>query len=150
MDIVVYLVIAVFVVALAVLGYFVYDLRKKLKSLFPNSDKQTESLNKIFDNYIKKLEKTSKDIEGVNQRMDELESESRSFLQIVNFRRFNPFKETGGDQSFLLALMDDKKNGILITSLHSREGTRVYAKELKAGKSLSNLSDEEKAFLNIK
>jgi hypothetical protein len=57
--------------------------------------------------------------------------------------RYNPFRETGGDQSFSMALMDLKNNGIVITSIHGREVDRIYAKEIIEGKSKHNLSAEE-------
>jgi hypothetical protein len=65
-------------------------------------------------------------------------------LQKVGFVRFNPFAATGGDQSFSLALLDRKNNGLVLSSLHSRESTRLYAKTLKRGKSIDyELSKEE-------
>ena len=59
--------------------------------------------------------------------------------------RYNPFKSTGGDQSFVLSVLDGNDNGVVITSLHSRETTRVYAKKVKEGdQEKYELSDEEK------
>jgi hypothetical protein len=58
--------------------------------------------------------------------------------------RFNPFAGTGGNQSFCLALLDGEDNGLVISSLHSREVTRIYAKPIKKGKSAGyQLSTEE-------
>ena len=48
-------------------------------------------------------------------------------------RRFNPFSETGGNQSFAVALLDGKGSGVVLSSLHTREGTRVFAKPVKQG-----------------
>jgi hypothetical protein len=61
--------------------------------------------------------------------------------------RFNPFKELGGDHSFSLAILDSHDSGIVITSLHTRDRTRVYMKDIKKGKSESELSAEEKSAL---
>ena len=59
--------------------------------------------------------------------------------------RYNPFAETGGDQSFCLSLLDGNNNGLVISSLHSRENTRIYAKPVKKGKAANyDLSTEEK------
>jgi hypothetical protein len=57
--------------------------------------------------------------------------------------RFNPFRETGGDQSFALAMADADGNGAVISSLHSRDATRIYAKPLTAWQSSYPLTDEE-------
>jgi hypothetical protein len=62
--------------------------------------------------------------------------------------RFNPFSDTGGEQSFVLSLLDGGGNGILLTSLHGRGMTRIYAKRVIAGKSDQELSAEEKKALS--
>src|SRR3989344_5821662 len=65
-------------------------------------------------------------------------------VQRVGLVRFNPFSETGGDQSFALALLNGKDNGVVLLSLHGREGTRVYVKPVKDGESTYELSKEER------
>ena len=57
--------------------------------------------------------------------------------------RYNPFADSGGDQSFAIALLDSLGNGVVISSLHSRSETRVFAKPVQAGNSRYPLSDEE-------
>ena len=61
----------------------------------------------------------------------------------VGLVRFNPFEDTGGNQSFALALLDGNGDGFVVSSLHARTGTRLYAKSVSAGASDSALSDEE-------
>ncbi len=63
----------------------------------------------------------------------------------VGLARFNPFGNVGGNQSFCLALLIRKNLGIILTSLHGRNGTRVYAREFDPDKlDKKNLSPEEK------
>jgi Protein of unknown function (DUF4446) len=62
--------------------------------------------------------------------------------------RFNPFSDTGGEQSFIISLLDGGGNGILLTSLHGRGVTRIYAKRVTAGKTDQELSSEEKKALS--
>lgn len=61
----------------------------------------------------------------------------------VGVVRYNPFAETGGDQSFALAIVNDAGTGVVISSLHNRDATRVYAKPLTNGESKYQLTDEE-------
>lgn len=76
-------------------------------------------------------------------------NKSKLDFQKIGFIRFNPFSHTGGDQSFALCLLDENNDGIVISSLHSRENTRVYAKKLTNGSSPDQiLSKEEKAVIN--
>jgi hypothetical protein len=74
-------------------------------------------------------------------------SSSRPLVSSRHFHchlvRFNPFPDTGGEQSFVISLLDGGGNGILLTSLHGRGVSRLYAKEIKAGKSDQKLSREE-------
>lgn len=73
---------------------------------------------------------------GVDER-------SRRSLQHIGIVRFNPFEDTGSDQSFAIALLDDARDGIVISSLHGRANTRLFAKPVNEGTSTHTLSDEE-------
>ena len=76
-----------------------------------------------------------------------LEKISHVSIQKVGFLRFNPFQDTGGDQSFILTLLDRDNNGVLISSLYARGGVRIYAKNIERGKAKHPLSKEEKEVL---
>jgi len=65
-------------------------------------------------------------------------------VQKVGVVRFNPFKDTGGDQSFAIALLDASDSGLVISSLYTRDGVRVFSKAIEKGKSKYQLSEEEK------
>ena len=66
----------------------------------------------------------------------------------IHLVRFNPFEELGGDQSFILVLLDSHLNGVIITSLHAKETTRLYAKPIRNGQANNVvLSKEEKIAL---
>jgi hypothetical protein len=66
-------------------------------------------------------------------------------FQRVGLVRYNPFEDTGGNQSFALAMLDADGNGWVLSSLHARTGTRVYAKAVRGGRSDAPLSEEETA-----
>ena len=61
----------------------------------------------------------------------------------IGLVRFDAFEDTGGAQSFALALVDDDGDGIVLTSLHSRPTTRVYVKAIRRGVADAPLSAEE-------
>ena len=77
-------------------------------------------------------------------KIKNLEGICEKTIQKTGLVRFNPFNDMGGNQSFVIALLDDKNNGFVISSLFVKEGNRVYAKAIKAGKSDHALSNEEK------
>ncbi len=80
-------------------------------------------------------------------RVDALERIGNIAVQKVGFMRFNPFEHTGSDQSFAVALLDRQDNGLVLSSLYTREGVRVYAKEVQRGSSKHPLSEEEQKVL---
>ncbi len=67
----------------------------------------------------------------------------------INLVRYNPFEELGGDQSFILCLLDNTNSGVIITSLHNRESTRIYAKSIKNGngENMALSKEETKALI---
>ena len=64
-------------------------------------------------------------------------------LSHVGLVRFDAFDDTGGHQSFALALIDDDGDGLVLTSLHSRQSTRLYIKGVRRGVADAPLSGEE-------
>ncbi len=74
---------------------------------------------------------------------------SKYNFQKIGLVKFNPFNESGGEHSFSLALLDGNKNGIIITSLHTRERTRLYLKDVAQGKTKIELSKEEQNALKL-
>ena len=67
-------------------------------------------------------------------------------IEKIKLVRFNPFDDVGGDQSFILSILDKNNSGAIITSLHNRDITRIYAKPIKEGVGENiTLSKEEKS-----
>ena len=84
-------------------------------------------------------------VDDLTTRTPVLEAASRKAFSRVGLVRYNPFEETGGNQSFALALLDASGDGWVLSSLHARSGTRVYAKAIAGGRSDAALSEEETA-----
>ena len=107
-----------------------------------------KSFKVILDEVLKDMELNKKDIENLKEYSVKLEKDGLLHIQKVGLVRFNPFKDTGGDQSFILSLMDGKDTGVVISGLYSRSGTRWYAKKVVDGKGVDyELSEEEKKSL---
>lgn len=108
-------------------------------SFFKKDKKEPESLKDILGC----LNRLENDIREMKENLEAFKKEGRSFLSKTGVVRYNPFREIGGDQSFSIAFLDKDNNGVVVTSLFSKEGNRVYAKPLKNGKSKYSLSKEE-------
>jgi len=103
------------------------------------------SLEAVLDAPLDKVYDVSRELDELAARMAILEGAQRKAFQRVGLVRYNPFEETGGNQSFALALLDAAGDGWVLSSLHARSGTRVYAKAIKTGKADAALSEEETA-----
>lgn len=77
-------------------------------------------------------------------RLDECLARLEGSLQRVGLVRFDAFPDVGGQQSFAVALLDDRGDGILLSSLFGREQSWTYAKPVRGGSSPYPLSPEER------
>jgi hypothetical protein len=91
-------------------------------------------------------------VQGITKHdIQKLKDDAVSHIQHLTLKRFNPFGDTGGDQSFILAILDGNKDGVVITSLHSRENTRFYVKSVEGGVGVDHpLSEEEQKIISRK
>jgi len=90
-----------------------------------------------------RLDQLTVRVQDLSGRLPVAETRSTLSLQRVGVVRFNPFEDTGGQQSFALAMLDARGSGVVISSLHSRQATRVYLKQITEGKSDTQLGNEE-------
>jgi Protein of unknown function (DUF4446) len=116
-------------------------LGRRLDALTRGQDDR--DLAGVLDAHLDKVFAVSAEVDELTVRTAVAEANLRRSFQRVGLVRFNPFEDTGGNQSFALALLDANGDGLVLSSLHSRTGTRVYAKAIAGGKSEGALSEEE-------
>ena len=116
-------------------------LRRRLRRVLPEGE--SGGIDEVLDRQLKSVESLSERVDALNKLHHELEHLSQRTIQKVAVIRYNPFSDTGGDQSFAIALLDSLGNGVVVSSLHSRTDTRVFAKPVQSGRSKFQLSDEE-------
>ena len=98
------------------------------------ADVSKKDLITALNHFINLSQQNSGDVKSLTERLNKEIIANKDHLQRVGFKRYNPFTDTGGNQSFTLALLNENGDGIVISSLHSRENTRLYAKNLVQGK----------------
>jgi hypothetical protein len=116
-------------------------LRGRLRRIL--SDGGTAGLDEVLAEQATKIEQLAGRVDALNALERELEASTRLALRKVGVIRFNPFQDSGGDQSFAIAVLDEGGTGVLISSLHGRAETRIFAKQVENGRSKHSLSDEE-------
>ena len=105
------------------------------------------TLEQSLGDYLKRVKSVEKHLGQLDDAYVRLAASGSLASQKISIVRFNPFGDTGGDQSFVLAVLDALNSGYVLTSIHGREGTRVYVKPIDHGKSKYPLSEEEKQAL---
>lgn len=109
--------------------FFASGLKKDLEQILVDQNRGITQLNQ--------------NLATLDKDLRQLTAQNRTNIQKIGFLRFNPFDDAGGNISFVLALLNDHDEGVVLSSLHGREATRVYAKAIKNGKGETPLTQEE-------
>lgn len=107
------------------------------------------SLQGVLEAHLGRVAEVGNAVDRLTGRTSVLEANGRKAFQRIGLVRFNPFEDTGSNQSFALALLDADDDGVVVSSLHARGGTRIYAKAIAAGRPEAALSDEEAQALTL-
>lgn len=140
-------IVMVFVLAVAL----VYVVRKMNAltakyNLFMKGSTGKDLESSIVSKY-KEFDKMKADLEFVTSKLNIACDTLLTSYQKMSIVKYDAFKEMGGKLSFSLALLDDKNNGFIISSVHTHEGCYTYVKEIIKGESFVVLSDEERTAL---
>ncbi|MGD0861613.1 MAG: DUF4446 family protein [Candidatus Limnocylindrales bacterium] len=140
------------VVLLLVLMLFIQSRRiallsERLDSLTQGADGQ--SLEGVLATHLDTVVRVAQELDEVTARTAILEAGARMHFGRLGLVRFNPFDDTGGNQSFSLAILDANNDGFVMSSLHSRTATRVYSKAIFGGECETTLGAEEAQAVEI-
>ncbi len=133
-----------FFISAGLAGYTLWEqisLKKKYGQFLTGSE--SKNVEELIKSYSGNVEKALSQLDELAGFVAKLHKTQQFALSKVGLVRFNPFGDTGGDHSFSIALLDHMNNGVVISAVHARSGTRVYAKDIIEGKSSHNLSKEE-------
>jgi len=120
---------------------------KRKYNLFMNG-KDAESLEPLLLKRFEELDALNSENSKNTQNITEIFNRLQFVYQKVGIIKYDAFNEMGGKLSFSLAMLDNRNNGYLINSMHSREGCYTYIKEIINGQSYIDLGDEERKALN--
>lgn len=128
------------------LTWYGIRLNKLLRRLLPK-DRQLQGLDGKLIEIVERLDTLTARERVVLKALKDLADDQQKSVSKLVMSRYNPYKDVGGDQSFSILLLNGVDTGMVLTSLHTRSGTRVYAKSIKAGKAEVELSAEERSLL---
>ncbi len=145
------MIIALIIVSLAAVAIAVVALMKlnALSARFTSAlgGVAADSLESTLTSHMERVESVDRRLTELNTEYERLAITNATASQKISIVRFNPFGDTGGDQSFSLAVLDAHDSGYVLSSIHGRQGTRVYVKPVDFGKSKYQLSTEEEQAL---
>jgi len=141
-------VLAALIIVVICLLIKIKELTRKSAILFEGKDgKSLENLILKNSADIKEMDAEIQELYNISNQLHNLALAS---IHKVGIIRFNPFGDIGGDQSFSVAFLDGKNTGVIISSLHTKEGTRVYSKPIIKGEADKYiLTEEEKKVVKI-
>lgn len=144
-DSVLYIALGGAVLSLVAIGLLV-RLEMKLKKLFAGT--KADSLEEVIGALHKELASQQKAGMEVAERIADLDSRVKRSVQSIKTVRFNPFQDSGSNQSFSIVMADEEGNGVVLSSLYARDRMSVYAKPLQDFSSVHELTDEEQQIID--
>lgn len=147
-NVLMYVLIGVVIVLIAlviILLVKTFNLEKKYATFMKGSD-GADLESSIFSRF-KEIDKLKKEEHLTAEKLDMTCETLISAFQKMGLIKYDAFSEMGGKLSYSLCLLNDKDNGFVLTSIHSREGCHSYIKEIIRGESYVILSAEERKAL---
>lgn len=142
----------VFFVLLAIAFFFILIgavwiiiTEKRLQKFFLG--KKAKDLEETIVNLGLEITKLNKARDNFETEMALANAKIKKSIRGLETIRFNPFPDQGSNQSFAIGMLNEEGDGLVISSLYSRERMSVFAKPIKDGKSEYELSTEEKEAL---
>src|SRR3989339_95556 len=97
------------------------------------SGKNGKDLEEVLSSQYKLILKNEKDIKELFDGYEKIFNIAAKGIQKVGVVRYNPFKDMGGNQSFSIAMLDRDNSGLIISTLATRDGVRVFSKSIING-----------------
>jgi len=138
------IVIGVLALAVIILAVIIFYQEHRLQKILRGKGaKDLEDSFKLIENGYLDMKKFRDDMTGY---LKSVEYRLKKSVQGISTVRFNAWKGIGegGNQSFASALLSENGDGVVLSSLNSRDRLSIFAKPVKAGKSTYELTDEEK------
>lgn len=137
-----FVVVIVQAIILSVLGRKINKMKTSYQAMMDGAG--VENLEQVIIGIRQELASHQQNIESSAAKINTLEQRMPKQKSKLGIKRYNAFADSGSDLSFSLAIVDEQKNGVVLTSIHSREGMYVYGKPLQEGQSNYSLTPEER------
>lgn len=134
--------IVIFIITFIIMAARYTKLRRSYMGMLKGTN--VPDFEKVMMQVHEEISKLQSNQSHHGQDIKNIQSSITKLKSNIGMHRYNAYNQQGSDLSFSLAIVDDYQNGIVLTGLHSREDSYIYAKPLEKGNSTYALSPEEK------
>jgi len=141
---------AVLVLAVVLVAYLLWRIRRlegECELLL--RDTRGQNFVEIVNDNIAKGDKLIEEVNGLSEMYALVLRRMAGAIQHVGVVRFDAFRDLGGLLSFAVALLDDRGNGLIFSSIYGRSESRTYTKPIVERESKYDLSPEEKEAIRL-
>lgn len=130
---------------IVILIAWIIRLELRLRRILRGKDART--LEDTIAHLGKLADEHRAQITHAKQEISSLDAKLKKSIRGISTIRFNPFRDAGGNQSFVTALLTEEGDGVVLSALHARERVSVFAKPIRGYTSSFELSHEEREAL---
>ena len=141
LALIVFIVFIVFFIWNIILGIKLNQVKKRLNRMLRGS--QITNLEQVIEEYTSEIQQIKQQVNTNSKNIEFIMDKLSTYKGKVGVVRYNAFGEEGNDLSYSIAIIDEGKNGVVISSIYNRGQSNTYAKPIKAGDSVYKLSKEE-------
>lgn len=140
--------IAIGSIGILLIIVIVWNIRteKRLRKLFRGT--KHISIENILTNALKTIENHESRLAAEENHSKVLHEQISQCLRNAVIKRYSAFNDGTAQNSFTLTLINDRGDGVILSSLYARERMSIYAKNIVAGKAQTELTEEEKVALS--
>ena len=126
-------------------AFWMFNTEKRLKRFFKGT--KGRDLEDSIINLEENIKKLTQAKENIEKELESVNAKLKKSIRGLETIRFNPFPDQGSNQSFAIGMLNEDGDGVVISSLYSRDRMSIFAKPVKDKKSTYELSTEEKEAL---
>jgi len=135
----------VIVASLVLILLWALVIEHRLKKFFVGT--KAKNLEKVMEALGKEIKEIKASQLEIKEHLALIDEKQKKSIREIKSIRFNPFIDSGSDQSFAISFLNDEGNGVVMSSLYARDRMSIFAKPIKNGKSDYELTAEEKEVL---
>lgn len=138
-------VLLIFLILLIVQTIRIGKLNKRLNNFLKGKD--GKSLEETLIHRLDQIDDVSRQNEENKRNVKKINTRLKNTFCRFGIVKYDAFSESGGKLSFVITLLDEKKDGYILNVVHAHDGSYSYVKDVVAGNPIVNLGTEEEECL---